>query len=128
MVGNECPECGMRLTGRKCRCGWTAEPDESVMPTRQSCARCGSKSPSTTEFYPDPDDGAATQDRGVRLCPACWIPALRRRAELDPASPEQRAVCMAKIRGYAARIAERVVTPRRVEAVQLTGAEGGGHP
>lgn len=54
------------------------------------CRRCGSHSPSVTEFHPG-EESAHPDDRGKRLCPSCWIPALKRRAERDPITPAQRA-------------------------------------
>jgi len=82
VIGNDCPECGARLQGDKCRCGWRsiAPAIDDKTPEWQRCQRCGDVSKNTTHFH---DDGAP-EDRGVRLCAACWIPALRRRAERDP--------------------------------------------
>ena len=45
------------------------------------CARCGDTSKSTMAFH---QDTPVVADRGVRLCPSCWVPALRRRAEESP--------------------------------------------
>lgn len=121
MIGNDCPECGARLSGRKCRCGWTAEPDESSTPGRQTCARCGDKSPSTTEFHAD----GAPEDRGQRLCPSCWIPALKRRAERDPISAKERAASRHALYAALDRIdarnaaVTRPAVPRTTEGVPL---------
>lgn len=49
-------------------------------PNAAVCARCGDRSNSTTEFHQD-DPEVPPSDRGVRLCPWCWVTALRRRAE-----------------------------------------------
>lgn len=95
----ECPNCGRQNTTRvkacahcgdervvagdsestSCRgCKRAATRPDLYCPNR--CSRCGDHSPSTTEFHPG-DPEADPTDRGVRLCPSCWIPALRRRAE-----------------------------------------------
>lgn len=96
MIGNDCPECGKRLEGDRCRCGWQANaPAEDKTPAWQKCHRCGDASKNTTHFH---DDGAP-EDRGLRLCPGCWIPALRRRADLDPISDKDRAAWRALIAG-----------------------------
>lgn len=96
----DCPECGRRVTGLACACGWRAPVDaeatscagckrEAAAAERtppghfycvNRCARCGAHSQSVTAFHPD-DDEAHPSDRGMRLCPSCWIPALRRRTE-----------------------------------------------
>lgn len=99
-MGSECPMCDAKLTGRKCReCGW-AMADPTVMPTHNTCEGCGDASSKVSPFHPDADDGAAPPDRGKRLCPSCWVPALRRRYELDPITAEGRAACMKKILAY----------------------------
>jgi ribosomal protein L40E len=59
------------------------------------CARCSSSSPSTTEFHQD----GAPGDAGVRLCPSCWVLALKRRAALDPLSAEARSKWRALVAG-----------------------------
>ena len=99
-IGNDCPECGLRLQGDTCPCGWHATaPEESCDGCKKEtadkkkaeryrtgffcikrCARCGDHSREASAFHPN-DPEADPQDRGVRLCPACWIPALARRAE-----------------------------------------------
>lgn len=111
MIGNDCPDCGYRLTSDRCRCGWRAQQpergdcDECAAIRKRTdrshdfvlaahCERCGTHSTSTTAFHPD----GAPEDRGARLCPSCWVSALRRRAQLDPITPEDRQRCMAKIK------------------------------
>ena len=54
------------------------------------CDRCGDHSPSVSEFHPG-EESADPDDCGKRLCPACWITSLRRRAERDPITGAQRA-------------------------------------
>lgn len=92
MLGNECPDCGVRIVKGQCPdCGWRpAAPASDKVPAWRKCERCGDTSPNVAPFHPDVYDGAHPDDRGARLCPSCWIPALRRRAELDPLTPEQR--------------------------------------
>lgn len=79
---------------------------EAPYTSPQHCARCGEHSPSTMPFHPG-EESADPQDRGVTLCPSCWIPALTRRAARDPISDEDRAQCMATIRRACAQIEAR---------------------
>lgn len=99
MLGNECPECSVRLRANKCpECGWTAQKPDEPKFSRRQCERCMSDSASTTEFHPE-DKTADPEDRGKRLCPACWIPALLRRATRDPIGAKERAAWRALIDG-----------------------------
>lgn len=80
------------------------------------CSRCGTHSAGTNVFH---DDGAAA-DRGRRLCPSCWIPALKRRMELDP--PDDVAECLAKIRALTSRYPSTRTSseqPRAIERHEL---------
>lgn len=93
--GEDCPRCGAPLGVSGClTCHWqpasadipsssckgcVREKQESGAFCVTRCHRCGDHSPSTGPFHPD-DLEADPQDRGVRLCPSCWIPALKRRA------------------------------------------------
>lgn len=91
--GADCPNCGAKLGESGClQCYWQPstigdsttcavckrEKDGKAWCVNR-CRRCGNHSPSTKSFHEDghPDD------RGVRLCPSCWIPALKRRMEYD---------------------------------------------
>ena len=69
--------------------------------------RCGEALFNHTPFY---DDGAP-EDAGRLLCPSCWMLALKRRAELDPLSPEQRVKWRALVLGGA--------LPRATESTPL---------
>lgn len=111
MLGNECPECNVRLVRDKCpECGWQSKVVAAPADDWQRCQRCSDTSKNTTYFH---DDGAP-EDRGVRLCPSCWIPALRRRAERDPISVEQRAALRHDLYRHLDTIAARVlVKPTR---------------
>lgn len=126
IAGNDCPECSSRLTGDRCpNCGWrgaaTALPwrdqcrtcaevrarEERPQDWRSAehCERCGTHSKSTTEFV----DTRVTEDRGLRLCPGCWIPALKRRMEADPISPEGLESCKASVQASLAQMQWRVL-------------------
>lgn len=88
-----CPDCRQATDGQSCPCGWrmpiSADETSCAGCKREAkdarhycvnrCARCSAHSPSVTAFLPD-DEEAHPNDRGVRLCPSCWIPALKRRA------------------------------------------------
>jgi ribosomal protein L40E len=100
-----CENCG----AERARRNETEAPAGGTGPN--VCARCSSSSPSTTEFHQD----GTPEDRGVRLCPACWIPALKRRAALDPLRPEERQAWRALV----ARGEMRFARLRPVVAVSL---------
>jgi hypothetical protein len=76
------------------------------------CDRCSDTSPSVSAFHPD-DPEADPQDRGIRLCPSCWIPALRRRAarcihgELCVRCQAEIALDMAEFRDHLAKVEAR---------------------
>lgn len=78
----------------------------------QHCERCGEHSMNTAPFHPN--DGAAIEDAGVRLCPSCWIPALKRRYELDPISAEDRKAMVAEL---IAKLAGKFALPEPVKIV-----------
>lgn len=69
--------------------------EEAQAPSATRCARCHDTSPNTAAFY---DDGHP-EDRGMRLCPGCWVPALKRRSELDPMPAEARGQWRALVLG-----------------------------
>lgn len=84
----ECEICGdPRAKG-------ASESKPEPISTRK-CARCGDESPNTQCFHED----GAPEDRGVRLCPGCWIPALQRRAALDPMNEADRQAWRALLAG-----------------------------
>lgn len=93
-TGNDCPECGRRLHGAKCPCGWSASTDaetscKACKKEREDrtgtffcierCLRCGVHDRGVKAFFAD-DPDAKPEDRGKRLCASCWIPALKRLA------------------------------------------------
>ncbi len=65
---------------------WVTEGEKST--TSRTCARCGEESNGVSPFHPG-DLEAWEDDRGVRLCASCWIPALRRRATCAHLRPAQ---------------------------------------
>ncbi len=82
MPSDKCPDCSARLGGDKCRqCGWQHE----AVTGRARCAGCTEDASHLQTF---PDDGHP-EDRGRRLCAACWVRALKRRAERDPISKDE---------------------------------------
>lgn len=113
MILWECPKCeaANKPAARMCEHCGADRPGafkEPGAPSPNTCARCGDTSPSTTAFH---DDGHP-EDKGMRLCPSCWIPALKRRMELNPISAEERARLRARLMGYIATIEERVTATR----------------
>lgn len=77
-----CRECGNMLR-RDGTCPCQSPPawvGEKTNPTNR-CDRCNDTSHSVNTF---PEDGHP-DDRSRRLCPSCWIPALKRRVEYDQA-------------------------------------------
>jgi len=108
----ECPECARYIRGQTCTCGWTAKVPEPLLQNMKLCDRCSDTSPSVSAFHPD-DPEADPQDRGVRLCPSCWIPALRRRAarcihgELCVRCQAEIALDMAEFRDHLAKVEAR---------------------
>ncbi|HYE92215.1 MAG TPA: hypothetical protein VEA38_14395 [Terriglobales bacterium] len=89
--------CGAQNSASNPKCEFCGAAAVAVTQTSSSewngdlCARCGTSSKSTSPFH---DDGHP-DDRGVRLCGGCWIPALRRRAghaTLDAKGPDGRTV------------------------------------
>lgn len=65
-----CEYCGAGATGvtQKSASTWNA----------WQCSRCPDTSRDTGPFY---QDTRVVEDRGARLCPSCWILALKRRAD-----------------------------------------------
>jgi hypothetical protein len=115
----ECPKCeaANRPAVRECeqcgadRPGFLKEPE---LPKANTCARCGDTSPSTTAFHED----GAPEDKGVRLCPSCWILALKRRAVLDPISAEKRATLRHELYKHLDTIAARTAVVTRALDVE----------
>jgi hypothetical protein len=77
----------------KCEACNAERKDEPVKLAAPPCAECGAVSRDVRAFH---DDGHE-HDRGKPLCAACWVPALARRAALDPISPDQRAALLADV-------------------------------
>ena len=66
-----CEMCGSQATKVDAtKAGWNG----------YRCAACGDPSRDTSPFH---TDTPCVEDRGKRLCPACWIPALKRRATCE---------------------------------------------
>ena len=78
-----CPNCERENIDRVRVCVHCQEPRAAARasPNLNECARCSDTSKSTMAFH---QDTPVVADRGVRLCPSCWVPALRRRAEESP--------------------------------------------
>lgn len=72
--------------------GCGAERKTSPETATRRCAGCDSTS-NLNVFHAD----GAEQDRGKLYCASCWIGALRRRADLDPISADERRRCIAAI-------------------------------
>jgi hypothetical protein len=136
-AGNDCPTCGKRLSifGDCTGCGWKPHDQLPEDPTKPKgciecarirrlnnrdddfviaahCDRCSTHSNSTSPFY---DDGDAS-DRGMRLCPSCWIPALERRMHLDQREHGHRCACGSTVRDH---IREGKELMARIEARAL---------
>lgn len=92
-----CPACRAvnDLPDAACEACSTPRPSQPLTPNHRRCDRCDEESNGTNIFHPD--DGAP-EDAGKRLCASCWIPALKRRAALDPISDHDRQRCMAEIK------------------------------
>jgi hypothetical protein len=129
-VGDECPECGKRLAGTSCACGW--RPSAAAKATRECtlcskargvevlgmagtypcehcgavsanfCHQCGARSGSTTRY-----------DDGRRLCPTCRLAAVKAIAsvvtDLCTECGVPVGVHIAEFREQSKRIAERMV-------------------
>lgn len=67
-----CEQCGAAPTARGAK-------RDTRGPDPDQCSRCDTTSKSTAPFHSD-DPEALPEDRGQRLCPSCWIAALKRRA------------------------------------------------
>lgn len=112
--GEDCPECGSMIRAGKCKtCGWKAEAPAVKKPVSvvNLCMRCEAESKSVSQFMSD-DPEAHPGDRGLRLCPSCWIPALKRRAAgqgPDTKGPDGRTVTelIAEMRRIGPRLAAR---------------------
>jgi hypothetical protein len=106
-----CPNCERENVGRVNVCVHCGEERPGTATgarfSLNVCARCGSSSRNTAAFYPD-DTSAHPQDRGVRLCPGCWIPALARRAA--GSSQESRGPDGRTVREYTAEAKRHTVT------------------
>ena len=49
MIGNECPECGKRLEGQTCSCGWRGGAISKLM---RECTKCEKQRPVETPGMP----------------------------------------------------------------------------
>ncbi len=98
--GAECPECGRRFIGHACLCGWEATPGRKDKEHLHPCDDCGTPTRlaqlTTAAWNPAHDDSLPKKHR----CASCHVAYLKRRAELDPISPEDLATCKAQLERY----------------------------
>ena len=98
-MGNECPVCGRRLEGKSCACGWGSSEKENLTP----CDGCGTPTRLSQLTTASPDPGNDDARPRIHRCASCHIAYLKRRAELDPISPEDLARCKAQLATFYAR-------------------------
>lgn len=105
-----CPRCRAHNTGRACEdCGHEAVAS-AASPGLKHCDRCDT----TRGLLRFHDDTRVLQDRGALLCPACWIPALKRRAEADPPDPGTVRTLLAELqRAFDRQLVARAIQTER---------------
>lgn len=112
--GDECPQCGRRLEGAVCTCGWRVSSSTSSA----RCVDCATSS------------ALSLDDDGALRCAACHVEYLRRRAAHDPISVEELERCRAAIASALARVAGRGGAPSKpIAFLEAPGFDpGGSHP
>lgn len=128
--GDDCPECGKRLTGTACSCGWRATAatkatrectrcekqrplEVAGMPGTYPCEHCGSVSANFCHACGARSGSTARASDGRALCPNCRLAAIKAVASVatdlcvDCGVPV--AVHIAECRELVKRIEDRVV-------------------
>lgn len=112
--GDECPQCGRRLSSALCVCGWRVSSSSATV----QCVDCRARV------------ALQLDDDGALRCAACHVEYLRVRAALDPISVEALEQCRAQLRVALARIAARAAPASKSIAVSGPPGfdPGGSHP